>query len=286
MTENCAVCTVMEDSKGSDDLSGNNDEIPKTEFKNAMNRTSLLKGNGMKQTLPPPPSPLMHDKSDSSRECVANDEIYPEGGLEAWLVVFGAWCGLLASLGLNNTLGTLQTYVATNQLSDYDEGTIGWIFSIFPAVALGCGVYIGPMFDKYEPRWLLVFGAVCLTGGLMATSVSTGEYPGASRDGYAAYFLTQLLTAYWHFILAFSILTGLGVALLFTPCVAAIGHYFYARRGFASGVGSTAAGIGGVAFPLILTQLFTQLAWNWSIRILAFINLAFLIIAITLVKKR
>jgi hypothetical protein len=27
------------------------------------------------------------------------EEAYPEGGLRAWLVVFGAWCGLFGSMG-------------------------------------------------------------------------------------------------------------------------------------------------------------------------------------------
>ena len=27
------------------------------------------------------------------------DEVFPEGGLRAWLVVFGGWCGLFGSMG-------------------------------------------------------------------------------------------------------------------------------------------------------------------------------------------
>ncbi|KXJ94168.1 major facilitator superfamily domain-containing protein [Microdochium bolleyi] len=212
---------------------------------------------------PPPPPP--EDKSDSGAENFIKDETYPEGGLEAWLVVFGAWCGLFASLGLLNTIATLQTYVAEHQLSDYNEGAIGWIFSIFTAVTFSCGVYIGPMFDVWGPRWLLASGALLLTAGIMATSVCT---------------------QYWHFILSFSILTGVGAALLFTPSVAAIGHFFFRRRGFASGLGSTAGGIGGITFPLILTKLFSRFDWGWSLRIVGFMNIFFLVLANLLVKKR
>lgn len=31
---------------------------------------------------------------------------YPEGGLEAWLVVLGSWCAMTAGMGLLNTIGT------------------------------------------------------------------------------------------------------------------------------------------------------------------------------------
>src|ERR1700728_1443904 len=42
---------------------------------------------------------------------------YPEGGLRAWLVVFGSWCAMLAALGTMNTLGAFQSYIITHQLS-------------------------------------------------------------------------------------------------------------------------------------------------------------------------
>lgn len=44
-----------------------------------------------------------------SRASVAPDgTFYPEGGLRAWLVVFGSFCGLVAALGLMNTIGVYQ----------------------------------------------------------------------------------------------------------------------------------------------------------------------------------
>ena len=103
------------------------------------------------------------------------DETYPEGGLEAWLVVFGAWCGLLGALGLMNSLGTFQTYITVHQLSSYDEGTVGWIFSTYSALAFLFGVYIGPLFDKFGPRWLIFSGSISVVASMMALSVCTGR---------------------------------------------------------------------------------------------------------------
>lgn len=84
----------------------------------------------------------------------------PDGGLEAWLVVLGAWLALVSSLGLMNTLATFQSYLTTHQLADYDEGTVGWIFSVYTFMVFFLGLYIGPLFDKHGPRWLIltVFG--------------------------------------------------------------------------------------------------------------------------------
>ena len=85
--------------------------------------------------------------------------------------------------------------------------------------------------------------------------------------------LTPLFLGYWHFILSFGFLNGLGLALLFTPSIAVVGHYFKRRRGLATGIASTGGGIGGICIPLMLQSLFERVGWGWSIRILALISL-------------
>lgn len=125
-----------------------------------------------------PPSENEKGDEESGRAVtLLGDETYPEGGLEAWLVVLGSWCGLLAALGILNTIGVFQTYVSTHQLSQYSEGTVGWIFSLYTALCFFCGVYIGPLFDKYGPRWLIGPGSVAVVASVMITSVCTGKHP-------------------------------------------------------------------------------------------------------------
>ncbi len=120
-------------------------------------------------------SPEETSDADSGPAILLGDETYPEGGLQAWLVVFGSWCALLPALGLMNSIATFQTYIATHQLSGYAEGTIGWIFSLYSALAFFCGIYIGPLFDRFGPKWLILPGSICLVASLMATSVCTGR---------------------------------------------------------------------------------------------------------------
>ena len=104
------------------------------------------------------------------------EETYPEGGLEAWSVVAGSWFCLFASLGLMNTIAIFQAYVLSHQLSDYSEGTVGWIFSIYTWLAFAGGVWVGPVFDKYGPKWLVIAGAVFTVGGMIFMSFCTGAY--------------------------------------------------------------------------------------------------------------
>ncbi|KAJ9629843.1 hypothetical protein H2203_002225 [Taxawa tesnikishii (nom. ined.)] len=174
--------------------------------------------------LTPSPGPAAPDAPDAPDDAVT----YPEGGLQAWLVVFGSFCGLLTALGIMNTLGTFQAYLATHQLSEYSESQIGWIFSIYSFLAFFGGVQIGPFFDAKGPRLLVLAGSV-----LTALSM----------------LLLGVCTEYWHFILVFGVVGGLGTSLIFTPAISSIGHWFQVKRGNATGIAATGGALGGIIFP-------------------------------------
>lgn len=67
----------------------------------------------------------------------------PDGGREAWTVVFGAWCAMIPSMGLLNTVGVLQAWVWTHQLRDYTEFDIGWIFGVYAFFLYFTGAQVG-----------------------------------------------------------------------------------------------------------------------------------------------
>lgn len=98
---------------------------------------------------------------------------YPEGGLQAWLVVIGSWCGLLVSIGMTNIMGSFQNYISKNQLGAYDESAIGWIFSLYAFLAFFGSIYVGPLFDKYGPRWLIFSGSICIIMDMMLLGLCT-----------------------------------------------------------------------------------------------------------------
>ncbi|KAL8920566.1 MAG: hypothetical protein Q9208_006188 [Pyrenodesmia sp. 3 TL-2023] len=210
---------------------------------------------------------LPHDASTRPPKAAgAQPEItYPEGGLQAWLVVLGSFSGMLASFGQMNTIGTFQAYLTTHQLANASPSAVGWIFSIYVFLAFGCGLQIGPIFDRKGPRWLVLAGSVCLVVGMIGVSEST---------------------KFWHFILAFSVLGGVGTSLIFTPAIGAIAHYFSRRRGIATGFAAVGGSVGGIIFPLTLQSLFPQIGFAWSVRLLALMFLILLVIANILIRTR
>ena len=105
---------------------------------------------------------------------------YPEGGLQAWSVVFGSFSGMTASFGVLNSVGTFQAYLSTHQLAHESPSSIGWIFSLLAFLTFFCGIQIGPVFDAKGPRWLVAAGSVLLFAGMMGVAESTSKLASTS----------------------------------------------------------------------------------------------------------
>jgi MFS family permease len=93
-------------------------------------------------------------------------------------------------------------------------------------------------------------------------------------------------TAYYQFLLAFSILSGIGNSFLFTPAMGAISHWFDKRRGTASGFAFTGSGFGGVLFPLMVQALVPKVGWPWTMRIIGFVLLVLCVLSLALCRSR
>lgn len=214
-----------------------------------------------------PPTSQSADTSNSSQTALddASNDDNPEGGLKGWLCVIGSFMGLIASIGLVNSLGSFQAYLESNPLSEYTPGTTGWIFSVYTFLTFFCGIVIGPVFDARGPRALILAGSILIMG----TMTSLG-----------------FCIEYWHFMLSFGICGGLGTSLVFTPAIAAVGHFFFQKRGIATGIAASGGAIGGIIVPLVLQILIGKIGFGWATRVLALVWLVSLSIACILITSR
>ncbi|KAJ5689580.1 hypothetical protein N7462_003972 [Penicillium macrosclerotiorum] len=103
-------------------------------------------------------SPNSDHLTNRNNESIAYE--YPEGGLAAWIVVAGSFMLLTCTFGMMSTVGVLQSYWEIHQLREYSSSTIGWISSAFVFLNLLLSVQVGPLFDRYGPRWIMVVGSV------------------------------------------------------------------------------------------------------------------------------
>ncbi|KAJ5823832.1 Major facilitator superfamily domain general substrate transporter [Penicillium robsamsonii] len=195
----------------------------------------------------------------------STDNTFPDGGLQAWCVVAGSFCLLMATFGVMNTTGILQNYFATHQLASYSPSAIGWIPGLFTFFGLSISVQVGPMFDRYGPKAILVTGTVCYVTGLILLAESR---------------------LYWHFVLSLGVLSGTGAALLSTVALASVPQWFDRKAALAIGISMAGAGLGGVVFPFVLRAGFTSLGYKWTIRLLASVVLVLCVAGTVLVKAR
>ncbi|KAJ5497679.1 Major facilitator superfamily domain general substrate transporter [Penicillium expansum] len=182
----------------------------------------------------------------------STEDTFPDGGLQAWCVVAGSFCLLMGTFGVMNTTGILQNYFATHQLASYSPSAVGWIPGLFTFFGLSISVQVGPMFDRYGPRGILIAGTICYVTGLLLLAESH---------------------LYWHFVLTLGVLSGTGAALLSTVALASVPQWFDRKAALAIGISMSGAGLGGVIFPFVLRSGFTNLGYKWTIRLLALLVL-------------
>jgi MFS family permease len=194
-----------------------------------------------------------------------NPADFPDGGLEAWLVVLGCWCALFCSFGWINCIGIFQEYYQQNQLRAYSPSTVSWISSMETFCMFFGGPVFGKVFDNYGPRWLLFCGTIAHVFGLMMTSLST---------------------EYYQFFLSQGVVSAFGASAVFYAAMNCIGTWFFHRRATAFGIMASGSSLGGVILPIMVTKLIPEIGFPWAMRSAAFTLLGMLIIANLTVKSR
>lgn len=232
-------------------------------------------------------STQVDDMGDQGDHCYLT---YPEGGRTAWGVVFGSFCLFMSVFGIINSSAVFQSYFLENQLKEYSPSEVGWIFSAYLFMVYFAGLIVGPIFDRHGPREVVFVGSSLMVASPFILGSCTGEMPSLSRVFLKDVLIQSRLTSngldYYQIFGTFSILMGLGGALLNSPAYAVIGHFFDRRRGLAIGLAATAGSIGGIVFPLILQVTLPRLGYPWSMRLLGFILMALAVPGNLLIRTR
>ena len=87
-------------------------------------------------------------------------------------------------------------------------------------------------------------------------------------------------------MLCWGVLGGLSSSMIWTSAIATVGHWFFRRRGIATGLATSAGSLGGVFFPIMFERLVQRLGWEWTIRTFGFIAIVFGVLAIAMMRPR
>ncbi|KAK1640120.1 riboflavin transporter MCH5 [Colletotrichum phormii] len=187
----------------------------------------------------------------------------PDGGLRAWLCVFGTFLVVMNTWGMINSFGAFQSYYIT-QLNR-SPSDISWIGSIDIFFLFFIGTFTGRLTDAGYFRSVATVGSVLVVAGTLSASACT---------------------QYWQLLLAQGVCVGLGNGCLFCPAVALVSTYFAKRRSFAIGITACGSGAGGVIFPIVIREMLPRAGFGWTMRTLGFIQAAALVTALFCLKPR
>ncbi|AGO11624.1 AaceriADL155Cp [[Ashbya] aceris (nom. inval.)] len=190
---------------------------------------------------------------------------YPDGGLRAWLVVFGSFMGLFPVWGMYNTLGAIEGYVSEHQLAGNSTLEISWIFSLHLTIGCICCVFSGSYFDRNGGQKAIIVGGALYVFGI---------------------FMMSECTKVWQFILAFSVSSGIGAGIATTPLVSCVATWFNKRRAVATSLATCGSSIGGIIMPLILRRMYVTIGYKWAIKVLSLIFLVNMSLAALLARER
>ncbi|KAK2836955.1 hypothetical protein FQN49_006553 [Arthroderma sp. PD_2] len=206
-----------------------------------------------------------HDIEIPPKDPMMEPSAYPDGGVEAWTVVFGGFCALFVSFGWINCVGIFQDYYQAHDLKSYSPSSVAWITSLEIFMMYLVAPACGKGFDNFGPRYLLIGGSAFHVFGLMMTSLST---------------------EYYQFLLAQGICSPLGAGFLFYPTMNSTVTWFYKRRALAVGIVASGSSLGGIIMPIMINKLIPMVGFAWAMRTCAFLILGLCIVACSCVKAR
>ncbi|KAJ7499776.1 MFS general substrate transporter [Mycena latifolia] len=192
---------------------------------------------------------------------------FPEGGLQAWATVAGAFLIQLCGFGYATSFGVYQDFYTREYLKHSSASAISWIGSINATIAISGGLLSGRLYDRGYFYSLLYGGCIIISFSFFMLSLCKPEQ-------YYQIFLAQGLGG------------GLGVGLFYVPSVAVVSHYFHARRALAMAIVAAGASLGAVVHPIMLNNTLTRLGFGNAVRASAGLVSGLLLVACALIRPR
>ncbi|KAI8937768.1 hypothetical protein NX059_005468 [Plenodomus lindquistii] len=183
----------------------------------------------------------------------------PDGGLHAWLKVFGGFMIYINIWGFTLTFGAFQAYYKSTLLSSSSPSAISWIGTVQGWLLIIIGVASGPLFDAGYFRSMLLIGNFLVVFGIMMLSLST---------------------TYWQVFLSQGVCMGLGAGLLYIPSLALVGVWFSKKRALAMGIVMSGIAVGGVIYIIMFDRILRTSTFPWAMRAIGFVALTCALLSI------
>ncbi|KAH9922390.1 MFS general substrate transporter [Fomitopsis serialis] len=211
-------------------------------------------------------SPSMLDQPTSEEvSATTQAAIIPDGGLQAWLSVFGGWLVSFCTFGFASSFGVFEAYYVNAGTSS--SSNISWIGSLQLFFLFVLGFPAGKLFDEGYFRLEMAVGTILVIFCMMMLSLADPM-------------------KYYQIILSQGIGIGFGSGLLLVPALSVQSHYWRRHRSLMMGLVLSGASFGGIVYPIMLNQLFKSIGFAWGVRAAGFITLGMLVVANCVLRTR
>jgi len=156
-----------------------------------------------------------------------------------WIIVVAALLGTTAVYGTSYAFGVFyDVFIEEFAVS---RSVLATVFGLQTALIYVVGVGAGRAVDRYGQRVVAAASSLLFVTGLV--------WAAAARS-------------YLELLVAFGVLSAVGMGGLFVVSFATVPLWFETRRGTASGIASAGLGIGMVCFPLGAELLISSIGWR------------------------
>ena len=167
-------------------------------------------------------------------------------GSAGWFVVAATFVSTFTVFGVAYSFGSFFGPMADEFASDRSRTAL--VFSITTFLYFVIGMGTGRVADRIGPRRVMIFGAVCMVLGLLATSRVQSLWVGYITYGFGV---------------------GLGVACGYVPMVATVGGWFEKKRTTALGIAVAGIGTGTLVGAPLTERLVEAHGWRRTYVLLA-----------------
>ncbi|XP_076466147.1 monocarboxylate transporter 10-like [Babylonia areolata] len=187
--------------------------------------------------------------------------VHPEGGW-GWVVCLTSMCTNGTIFSSINTFGILYVALVDKYTGDQIAFKISWVGSVCSGLCFMLGIAASILSDRFGIRIVSFIGGALAFAGMLSS---------AFVDNVMMYYLT------------YGVMIGTGFALVYSPSLVILGHYFKRRMGLVNGMVTFGSAAFTIGYSLVLPVLLEKVDLKYTLLCLS--GMVFLLMPYSLTWK-
>lgn len=187
-----------------------------------------------------------NDDNDDDDASSSTETIVRKQSKWGWLVVLGSMIIHMVADGISFSFGVLLYSLV--DIFDVTKSDVALVGSILGGLPLFFGPICSYLVNRFSCR------TVTVAGGLLTA---------------IGFFLSSFVQKFNLFYITMSLISGIGLSLVYVPAVVIVAYYFEEKRSWATGLAVSGTGIGYALFAPAIDYLLEKLKWQNTLRVLA-----------------